>query len=388
MIKYLGGNQLTLLQNGAEYFPALEAAIDQAQHQVFLETYIYAHDEAGHRIGAALMRAAQRGVATHLLIDGYGAQDYPAAALAAMRKAGVQALVYRPQISPWRFPRQHLRRLHRKIAVIDQQCAFVGGINIINDSKAPGEPPQYDYAVRIEGPLVNVIRQEAHNLYTRLAWAQMRQPRRTQLTPLPAPEAGEAARHMRAAFLLRSNLRHRRDIERAYLRAIGKAKHEIILANPYFLPGRRFRKALIHAAARGVKVKLLLQGQVEFRVVHYASRALYTHLLAAGIEIFEYQPSILHAKVAVIDGCWATVGSSNIDPTSLFLSREANVVAFDHAFAATLQASLNAAIEHDAQQISVDGLHNGSWLERGLHWLAYGGVRLLAGWVGYGREME
>lgn len=385
MIKFLGGNQLTLLQNGAEYFPALETAIDQAQHQVFLESYIYAHDEAGHRISAALMRAAQRGVATHLLIDGYGAQDYPVAALAAMRKAGVQALVYRPQISPWRFPRQHLRRLHRKLAVIDQQCAFVGGINIINDSKTPGAPPQYDYAVRIEGPLVSSVRQEAHNLYARLAWAQLRQPRRPQLAPLDAPAS---AGHMRAAFLLRSNLRHRRDIERAYLRAIGKAKHEIILANPYFLPGRRFRKALIHAAVRGVKIKLLLQGQVEFRIVQYASRALYKQLLAAGIEIFEYQPSILHAKVAVIDDHWATVGSSNIDPTSLFVSREANIVIYDRDFAATLQASLNAAIATNARQITSDRLRKGVWLSRLLQWLAYGGVRLLAGWVGYGREME
>jgi len=389
MIHFLGGNQLTLLQNGVEYFPALEAAIDQAQHQVFLESYIYAHDDAGHRISAALIRAARRGVATHLLVDGYGAQDYPAAALAALRKAGVKALVYRPQISPWRFPRQHLRRLHRKLAVIDQRCAFVGGINIINDSKIPDAPPQYDYAVRVEGPLVGVIRQEAHNLYARLAWAQLRQPRHAQLAPLPAPlPAPETAGQMRAAFLQRSNLRHRRDIERAYLRAIGKAKQAIILANPYFLPGRRFRKALIHAAARGVTVKLLLQGQVEFRVVQYASRALYKQLLAAGIEIFEYQPSILHAKVAVIDRSWATVGSSNIDPTSLFVSREANLVVYDRDFAAALQASLDSAIAHDARQITIDQLRNSVWLSRLLQWLAYGGVRMLAGWVGYGREME
>ena len=107
MIKFLGGNQLTLLQNGVEFFPALEAAIDQAQHQVFLESYIYAHDDAGQRIAGALMRAVQRGVATHLVIDGYGAQDYPFTAREALRKAGVKVLVYRPQISPWRFPRQH-----------------------------------------------------------------------------------------------------------------------------------------------------------------------------------------------------------------------------------------------------------------------------------------
>ncbi len=383
MIKYLGGNQLTLLQSGAEYFPALEAAIDQAQHHVYLESYIFAHDAAGQRIGAALVRAAQRGVACHLVIDGYGAQDYPAIALEALRKAGVSALVYRPHISPWRFPRQHLRRMHRKLAVIDHLNAFVGGINIIADH--PDIPPQFDYAVRVEGPLVRIILHEMQNLHARLSWAQLRRPREIKTKPIPDPtQAGT----MRAAFVLRSSLRHRRDIERAYLRAIGKARKEIILANPYFLPGRRFRKALLHAASRGVTVKLLLQGRVEFRLVQYASRALYKQLLSAGIEIYEYQPSILHAKVAVIDGCWATVGSSNIDPTSLFLSREGNIVAFDQRFATALHASLNTAISNDARQITSDYLHNDLWLNRLLQWLSYSGVRRLAGWVGYGREME
>ena len=384
MPKFLDGNQLTLLQNGTEYFPALEAAIDQATDHVFLESYIFAHDATGQRIAAALMRAAQRGVATHLLIDGFGAQTYPVEALAALREAGVAALVYRPQISPLRFPRQHLRRLHRKLAVIDGRCAFVGGINIVDDCKTPGTPPQFDFAVRVEGPLVSTIHHEVHKMYTRLAWAQRRQPRQVKPTPLPEPVP---AGSMNAAFVLRTNLRHRRDIERAYLRAIGKAQHEIILANPYFLPGLRFRRALTHAAARGVKVRLLLQGRFEFRLVHYASRALYSQFLTAGIDIFEYQPSILHAKVAVIDGYWATVGSSNIDPTSLFLTREANVIVYDQGFAATLQARLNAAIANDARQINADYLRNASWLERTLHWLAYSGVRWLAGWVGYGREM-
>lgn len=385
MPKFLDGNQLTLLQNSTEYFPALEAAIDQAQHHIYLESYIFAHDAAGKRIGAALMRAAQRGVASHLLIDGFGAQTYPPAALQALRNAGVAALIYRPYISPWRFPRQHLRRLHRKVAVIDQRYAFIGGINIVDDCKTPDMLPQFDFAVRIEGPLVSAILHEAQDLYMRIARAQLRQARHAIPTPLPAPEkAGE----MRAALVLRSNLRHRRDIENAYLTAIGKARQTIILANPYFLPGRRFRKALLHAASRGVKVQLLLQGKFEFRLVHYASRALYDQLLAAGIEIFEYQASILHAKVAVIDQHWATVGSSNIDPTSLFLLREANVVIDDPSFAETLQTSLDHAIANDTHLITSGHLQQSFVLTRTLHWLAYSAVRLLAGWVGYGREMS
>lgn len=385
MIEFLNGNQLTLLQNGTDYFPALEAAIDQAAHYVYLESYIFAHDATGQRIAAALMRATRRGVATHLLLDGYGAQAYPDEALQALRTAGVEALIYRPSISPLRFQRQRLRRLHRKLAAIDQRYAFVGGINIIDDIKAPGMPPRFDYAVRVEGPLVMPILREMRNMHARVAWAQLRAPRRAEPLPLSMPEA---AGEMRAAFLLRSNLRHRRDIERAYLRAIGKARREILIANAYFLPGRRFKRALIHAAARGVRVRLLLQGMNDHPWVHYASRSLYARLLAAGIEIYEYQPSELHAKVAVIDSCWATVGSSNIDPLSLVLSREANIVAYERAFAQELETSLRAAIENHARQITEVNWNSRSRLERLLSRLAFGLIRVLAGWIGYGMQKE
>lgn len=383
MNPYIAGNQVTLLQNGVAFFPALEAAIDQATEHIYLESYIYANDATGQRIAAALMRAAQRGVATHLLIDGFGAQDYPAPALQALRAAGVDALIYRPQISPWRFRRQRLRRLHRKLAVIDQSIAFVGGINIINDVTEPGMPPQFDFAVAVQGPLVAAIFQEMRKLHAHMLRIRLRRPSGTSALPAPPP-----AGTMRAAFIQRTNLKHRRDIERAYLRAIGHAQHEIILANSYFLPGRRFRKALLLAAARGVKVKLLLQGRIEFRFVHYATRALYDELLAAGIEIYEYQPSILHAKVAVIDQVWATVGSSNIDPTSLHLSREANVVVYDHAFAATLHASLMHAIQAESQRMQPATLARRAWWERLLSRWSFGGVRVLAELVGYGVEMK
>ena len=159
---------------------------------------------------------------------------------------------------------------------------------------------------------------------------------------------------MSAAFLMRDNFHHRRDIEAAYMRAIKQAESEIILAHAYFLPGRDFRHALINAAGRGVRVVLLLQGKVEYLLEHYGSRALYGSFLDAGIEIYEYHKSFLHAKVAVIDGHWATVGSSNIDPFSLLLAREANVVVDDEGFAATLAQSLKKTVETDGRQILAD----------------------------------
>ncbi len=385
MIRFLGGNRVHLLENGAEYFPALTAAVDAAAREVRLESYIFAADETGTAIAAALMRAAQRGVAVHLLIDGFGAKDYPAEALARLRAAGVEVLVFRPEQSRLRLRKHRLRRMHRKLAVIDGRIAFVGGINIVNDSRAPGQPPQLDYAVRIEGPLVAQIAKAMASLHRIVAWTQWKTRPREAVKDDPTPPP---AGNVRAAFLQRSNLRHRRDIERAYLRAIGKARRDITIANAYFLPGRRFRKALIRAAQRGVRVRLLLQGYAEFRFVQYASRALYAQLLEAGIEIHEYQPAILHAKVAVVDGHWATVGSSNIDPTSLHLAREANVVIFDREFAQTLGARLDDAIARDARRITRVTWQRSGITTRWLAWLAYRGVRWLADLVGYGPEME
>lgn len=379
------GNRLTLLRNGAEYFPALETAIDHARREIFLESYIYEYDETGRRVSAALMRAASRGVTVHLLLDGFGSRMLPKAVVGEMRAAGMQVMFYRPDVT-LRFKRHRLRRLHRKIAVIDTRIAFVGGINIIDDMDAPGQiPPRFDYAVAVEGPLLAEIHQSARNLWALIGWLQLRRQRsRKQGAPLRIAPRGSIA----AAFVRRDNIRHRRDIENAYLEAIDSATDEIIIANAYFLPGRRIRQALAQAAARGVRVVLLLQGRVEYVLLHYASRALYGMLLGAGIEIYSYHKSFLHAKVAVIDGRWATVGSSNIDPFSLMLAWEANIVALDAGFAGKLRGSLLQAISEGAQQIMADHWKQQPYYQRFLAWGSYGLVRFLMGMAGYARRYE
>jgi cardiolipin synthase len=193
---------------------------------------------------------------------------------------------------------------------------------------------------------------------------------------------------VRAAFLVRDNLRHRRDIEEAYLAAIAGARSEILIASSYFFPGTGFRRALMEAAARGVRVVLLLQGRVEYVLLHYASHALYGAFLDAGIEIHEYRKSFLHAKVAVIDRRWATVGSSNIDPLSLLLAREANVVIDDREFAAALQQSLAVAMEAGAHQVRRERWKDQPLTERVAMWSCYGLARLLTGIFAYGQSRE
>jgi len=370
-------NQITLLHNGKDYFPALETAFDRANQEIYLESYIFENDRTGRRIAEALRRAALRGVKTCLLIDGFGSQNLPKTMIEYLEEGGVLVLKFRPRISPWTLKRQRLRRLHRKLAVIDRNLAFVGGINIIDD-RTGLDQPRYDYAVRVEGPLVKVIHASARRLWSRITWSRSLGlvSHRVKESPSAPPQA---AGNMCCSFLIRDNFHHRRDIENAYLKAIGQAKREIILANAYFLPGLNFRHALMAAARRGVRVVLLLQGKVDHRLVHYASRALFGTFLDAGIEIYEYHQSLLHAKVAVIDTFWATVGSSNLDPFSLLLALEANVVVEDPVFSATLKASLSEAITMGARRISEETWRSQHILSRLVSWLSYGLTRFMIG---------
>ncbi len=382
----IAGNQVTLLQNNAGYFPRLCADIDSAQQSIYMETYIFAADRTGRMVADALQRAATRGLQVRLLLDGFGSAGLPGTWVDNLRVAGVEVQWFRREISPFTFQRNRRRRLlrlHRKLVAIDSKVAFVGGINIVDDmpEQAGFSLPRLDYAARIQGSVAAEIQSTMRHLWGMVAWANFR-------------KRGENLRHMLhrptqhqtlsgITLVRRDNLRHRHDIENAYLSAIATAQQEIIIANAYFLPGRLFRRALVKAAQRGVRVVLLLQGKVEYRLQHYATHALYDQLLAAGVEIHEYQASYMHAKVAVIDGYWATVGSSNIDPFSLLLAREANLVIKDKGFAGELRRSLLDATARNG--IHIDVLQ---WTKLGIasRWraqLSYALLRLVVGLLGY-----
>ena len=384
------GNHLTLLENGADYFPALIGAIDGARHEIHLESYIFQADTIGLSVAQALMGAARRGVVTRLLLDGFGTRDLPAALRAELRNAGVEVSFFRPEHGrlpmPLRRYRHRLRRMHRKLALVDARVAFVGGINIIDDlGGGKLTQPRLDYAVRIEGPLVADIHACAYRLWRLLSWSRLglRRGEGVWLKPI-ADIAGE----QRGEFVVRDNLRGRRGIEKAYLHAIRGARHEIFIANAYFLPGLRFRHALVEAAQRGVRVVLIMQGYTDHPLYRAASRALYRYFLENGVEVFECHLSELHAKVAVVDGKWATVGSSNIDPFSLLLAREANVVAHDRQFAETLLASLQGLVRQGGHRIHRLDWRRISWYVRFASWLAYGVVRGGMGLAGFGRGWD
>lgn len=381
MSQFTAGNQITLLRNGAEYFPALGTAIEAASEEIYLQTYIFALDDIGLRIGNALKCAAARGVRVYLLLDGFGCKDLPKTYLSELEKAGVEVLIYRPKISPWTLKRSRLHRMHRKVTVVDGCIGFVGGINIIDDFDTPGQTaPRVDYAVKVEGVLLPSMRASARLLWRRASGRLLR-PLRPSV--LDKEISQKSAGNMLAAFLLRDNLWHRRDIEDAYLSAIKSAKSEILIANAYFLPGLRFRHALRDAAARGVRVTLLLQGRVEYLLLDFASHALYSSFLRQGIEIYEYHKSFMHSKVAVIDRKWAIVGSSNIDPFSLLMSREANILVEDDDFAAELRQDIQRSMDSGANMVSSDDWEHHHYVKRFFSWFVYGLVRLLMGLAGY-----
>jgi cardiolipin synthase A/B len=381
MHTYSTGNSISLLRNGTEYFPALIAAIDAAASTVYLEAYIFADDASGRAVANALVRAALRGVDARMVIDGFGTKPYLTPELSDfLIRSGVVLLLYRADVWSMRLRRDRLRRLHRKIVIVDGRTAFIGGINVIDDMNTPGHtPPRIDFAVQVSGPILMPITAAAHRL-----WRVMRVVSwdRRKLPELQAVAIAEACGDTTAKFLVRDNFRYRRHIETAYLAAIRVAKEDITIASAYFFPGVRFRRELIEAATRGVRVTLILQARVEYRLLHYATKALYGQLLAGGVRIVEFERSFLHAKVGVVDGRWATVGSSNIDPFSLLLAREANVVVRNAAFGRQLAEELATLERTGGKAVDPNRWAQRGWLARSLDWAAYGIARALIGLTG------
>lgn len=378
---FIEGNRITLLKNGEAFFPALEAAIDGAEHDIRIETYIFQEDASGIRIANALKRAASRGVSVRVLVDGFGSRATDAAFFDAIRAAGVRLLFFRPERGWFDFRKSRFRRVHRKIVLIDGKRGFVGGINLIDDftENLSETAPRYDYAVAIEGPILAPIYKSVQHLWRVVKWTSLRRRGRDSAPPTVSNEhVGDAT----LSFVPRDNFRYRRDIENAYLKAMGQAKKSILIASPYFLPGRKLRRAINLAAQRKIDVTILLQGRADHPMMQLATQSLYRMLLRAGVKIYEYQPAMLHGKVAVIDDDWATVGSSNLDPFSLLLNREANIIAHDVEFAHTLRQSVMDEITRNAIALDIEKWEARSWWGKAKSWFALALARVFTGVVG------
>jgi cardiolipin synthase len=383
--RFTSDNDVRLLRSGDDFFDALIERVDAAQRDVVLETYIFCDDAAGQEVSAALLRAASRGVRVRVITDGIGTARL--SMFDEWASAGIEHRIYNPHI----FGRFGFSRTHRKLAVIDDQFAYCGGINIVDDYENNGETLPYrrwDFAVELHGPVVADVRQAFEvqwrriqlghrpiealepdlGTHTSASLGSLRRRRRRRNEQLWA--GGQPC----VAFVARDNLINRRAIEKAYLAAIGQARHEILLANPYFMPGRKLRRALVFAARRGVVVKLII-GRKEFKALDYAVPFLYHALLRSGVQIAEYEKTLLHGKVAVVDSNWGTVGSSNLDALSLMLNNEANVVLVNDVSTQALREAILDAFK-DSRRIDKAHYESRPVVERALNWLAYTSYRV------------
>lgn len=368
-VQFTADNQLALLHSGAEYFPALIKALDEARADIYLETYIFSPDDTGLLVVDALLRAAERGIQVYVITDWIGTGPKVSKMLDThFAAAGVQHRTF----NPWF--RRGFTRSHRKICVVDRRIAFVGGLNIIDDLRYDYNvklllpAPRWDFAVQVEGPLVGLIHDEAEAQWDRIGKMPLLA-RFGMYREMHTKRRFSIAKTALAGFVVRDNLRNRRTIQRAFLRAIGNARRRVLLATPYFAPGRKFRNALAMAAARGVEVTLLI-GSGEFWIQDAVANSFYPKLLNSGVRVYEYNITQMHGKVAVIDENWSTVGSSNCDGLSLFLNHEANVVMRDEDFARTLASHIEAGIAQ-ATAIRIEDFDNIPWYKRLWHGAAY-----------------
>lgn len=363
-LRWHDGNRFTLLENGEQFFPRVFACIANARKEVVLETFILFEDKVGLQLHEALVAAARRGVQVDATIDGWGSPDLSERFVATLCEAGVRLHVFDPGPRPFGLRPNLLRRLHRKIVVVDGEVAFIGGINYSADHLGDfGPQAKQDYSVEVRGPLVGEIHRFAHAALaagsrhnpTRRWWRWRRQAR---ADPRELPHAGRA----RALLVTRDNGLHTTDIERQYRLAIRAARERVVIANAYFFPGYRLIRDLRQAARRGVDVRLILQGTPDMAIVKVGASALYSHLLKAGVRIFEYCERPLHGKVALVDDDWSTVGSSNLDPLSLQLNLEANVVIRDRDFNALLHERLDALVRESCRQVQPEALQGAGGL--------------------------
>lgn len=356
--QWVEGNRLDLLENGEEFFPAVFDAVRAAQREVLIETFILFDDKVGRALREVLIEAAQRGVSVDLTIDGYGSPDLSPEFIGGLTDAGARVHVFDPcpkLFGRWRT--RLLRRLHRKLVVVDGTLAFIGGINYSADHLDDfGPEAKQDYAARVQGPLVGQIHRLARRMLPATAPAAAARPHwpfRARPDDAPrVPPAGDAL----AMLVTRDNNRHPNDIERHYRAAIRAARREVVIANAYFFPGYRLLHEMRKAVRRGVQVTLIVQGKPDMPIVGIGARLLYPYLLSGGVRIYEYCRRPLHGKVALVDDEWATVGSSNLDPLSLSLNLEANVIVRHRGFNDELRQNLQALMRQHCTRVEADHL--------------------------------
>ncbi|WWO99624.1 MAG: cardiolipin synthase ClsB [Candidatus Dasytiphilus stammeri] len=346
--KWRNGNRITLLENGEEFFPRVFHTIKKSKISILLETFHIFEDEVGVELRNVLLEAAQRHIYIKIMVDGYGSSELSDHFIQELTQAGVHFIYYNPCSRILGKCINIFRRLHRQTIIIDKEIAFIGGINFSAEQLTNyGPTAKQDYAVEITGPIVDDIWSYTYNAMKCKSLLHLEKKKINYSYFKPSLNNNLN----RAIYIWRDNDKHRDDIEQSYITMLQEAQHEVIIANAYFFPGDRIIQNMRTAARRGVKIKLIVQGKADLHFANIGTRLLYNYLIESGIEIYEYFRRLLHSKVAIKDDKWSTIGSSNLDPLSLSLNLEANLIIFDRKFNNELRTKLNQIIKNDCVKI-------------------------------------
>ena len=371
---FVQGNSVSLLRDGRECFPAMLRAIEGARSQILLEMY-WIGGRTGDRFIEALVEAKKRGIEVAMIYDAIGSIDTPDSAFKPLLDVGIPLLEYHPLL-PWKRRFQFDRissRDHRKLLVVDEQVGFTGGINLADEwlPVEEGGGGWRDDGIQVEGPAAEHLAEHFHRIWSLEGGAPIHG------DPLPdeIPPSRSGAQSVR--ILGEAYRRHRLEIVKAYLAHIWNAKERIWIRNSYFVPDFPVARALRHAARRGVDVRVILPGKIDIKVVRYASRAMWGSLLRAGVRIFEWKgDQILHAKSAVIDSDWSTVGTFNLDHRSAFANLEINVAVRDSAFGRVMERSFEQDFDLSSEVVA-DEFRDRSVSDRVLELITYQFRRLM-----------
>ena len=364
---YLKTNDCRLIRGGLPYFDLLEELIDRAITSVHLQVYIYEEDETGARVTAALIRAAHRGVKVYLLLDRYASRSLPRQTVLAIERAGINFRWFEPLVKGRNF--YIGRRMHHKIFVADGLHGLVGGINVSNNyNDLPGKPAWMDWAAFVEGEICSALYYRCMQMWLRTA--------RPKIPRFQIPS--EITNNCLIRARVNDWVRNRNQVSRSYLEMFHQANENITIMSSYFLPGRVFRRNLRQAAARGVKVKIILTKISDVTLAKLAERYFYPWLLRRNIELYEYRMKVLHAKIATYDRSWVTIGSYNINDLSAYASIEFNLDIQNGLFAQHVDRVLGEIMESDCDKITIESLsHRDGFFSRALYRVAFWTFRIV-----------
>ena len=368
-------NKVQLVRGGRDYFTLVDKLIRSAKQSIHLQTYIFEDDKTGQDVANALIDAAKRDVVIYLLVDGYASQGLPTAFIENLVSAGVHFRYFEPMFKSRNF--YFGRRLHSKVLVIDASEALVGGVNIANRyNDMPGEPAWLDFALYVKGPAA----QEAYRLCIS-TWSGKKKRRVSSVQ-----HTDEKKFHFKegegSMVRLRRNdwVNNRLQISNSYLEMFRTAKSTITILSSYALPGIIFRKNLLKALKRGVKVRMIVSGVSDVLFVRQAEKYWYDWLFRNKIEVYEYTRNVLHGKLAICDGEWMTIGSYNVNDLSAYVSIELNFDVKDPVFVGKAENTMQEIIDNDCMKISSENfaLSTNVWKRLG-RWCAYNIIRLTLG---------